>query len=142
MNKRVISVLLVLFLLFSLLPISSLAAQTRASDYIFSTSASLSTGASPGQIKLSYSVCSAVGIADSIGISKIEVYRSNGTLYKTIYGSISNGLMGTNAASKSGNYTTACSAGSSYYCVVTFTVSKGGGGDTYTTTTNTATAHT
>lgn len=142
MNRRAISVFLILFLICSVFSTPAFAEQTRASAYIDSTFAYLSTGASSGQIKLSYAVYSAAGLADTIGISKIQVYRANGTLYKTINGSTSNGLIGTNALTHSGNYTTACSAGASYYCVVTFVVTKDGGGDTYSTTTNTATAHT
>lgn len=141
MNRRVIAALLVLVLVCSVCATPTLASDDRSSAYIDSASASIKTGTYSGQIKLSYAVYSAIGSADRIGVSKIQVYNSSGSLYNTILGTVTNGLVATHTISHSGNYTLNCVAGNSYYCVVTFFVSDSTGGDTCTITTNTATAH-
>ena len=141
MIKRILTFFLVLAILCVALPVQAFAAQERASDYIASSHAFLSQGNNQDEIDLRYTVQSGVGSAGRIGISKIQVYRANGSLYKMIFGSTTNGLIKTNTSLVAGSYTISCVAGVTYYCVVTFIVSDAGGGDSCVVTTSTAIAH-
>ena len=86
MIKKFISVILVASIIcfcFSL-PAS---AQMNASEYIAITYAGLGQGTSSGQLRVNYSI-TGTKTMDTIGVSKIQVYKSNGTLYQTIYGTV------------------------------------------------------
>ena len=138
MIKKFISVILVasiICLCFSL-PAS---AQMNASEYIAITYAGLGQGTSSGQLRVNYSI-TGTKTMDTIGVSKIQVYKSNGTLYQTIYGTVGSGLLQQNVITVTDVYTISCVSGQSYYCKVTLYAAKGGGSDSRTITTGTVTA--
>ncbi len=137
---RLVSLVLVLTFLFGTFafPVS---ASTQSSAYIWITSASLSQGSSAGKISVNYSI-TGMGKMDTIGVSMIEVYRSNGTKYRTIYGSTANGLIVHDKLTAAGTYQISCVAGMSYYCEVTLYAAKDGGYDTMTIQTGTVVAPT
>lgn len=138
MIKKLSSVLLVVTLVFLCFSIPAFA-QMDASDYIAATSASLSQGFVSGQLRVNYSI-TGTSTMDTIGVSKIEVYYSNGTKYKTIWGTISGGLLKQNRASVTDVYALSLTSGTSYYCKVTLYAEKNGGWDSRTITTGTVTA--
>lgn len=138
LNHKLIAICLVIMLTISLFPISAFAA-TQESNYINRYSVGLSQGSITGQLKLTYNIVG-TGIMDTIGISKIVVYKSNGTKYKTIYGSVANGLLEQNTFSAFGVYNITVATGYSYYCQVTFYSNKNGGYDTRTVYTSTVAA--
>ena len=135
---KTVAIILSLALSISLFP-AAVFADNLSSPYIFMTSASLSQGSSAGKICVNYSI-TGMGRMDSIGVSSIAVYKSNGTLYTTIYGSVANGLIKTNTMVATGSYEISCTAGYSYYCDVTLIASKDGGYDTRTIQTGTVVA--
>lgn len=137
--SRILSILLVSVLLIGIAFPAEAAIQSSA--YIWITSASLSQGSSAGKISVNYSI-TGMGRMDTIGVSMIVVYKSNGTKYRTIYGSITNGLIITNAIMAMDSYEITCVAGTSYYCEVTFIAAKDGGYDTMTIQTGTVIAPT
>lgn len=111
----------------------------NSSAYIMSTSASVTQGSSTGQIKVHYSITGTSTMA-TLGASKIEVYKSNGTLYKTITGSFANGLLKQNGLVASGTYAVSCVSGSTYYCKVTLYAGNSSGSDSRIIITGTVTA--
>ena len=137
--SRIISLLLASVLLIGIAFPAEAAIQSSA--YIWITSASLSQGSSAGKISVNYSI-TGMGRMDTIGVSMIVVYKSNGTKYRTIYGSTTNGLIITNAIMAMDSYEISCVAGNSYYCEVTFIAAKDGGHDTMTIQTGTVVAPT
>lgn len=136
MYKKSLSLILIVALLLSVFTVS---VSARASYYFSSYSASLHQGSSSGKISVSYTVVSSAGTMNLIGISRIQVYKSNGTLYKTITGSTSNGLLKSSAFTTAGTYSISCASGTSYYCIVTVYASNSSGSDSRTIQTGTVT---
>ena len=138
MIKKIISlfVAIAVFVMLFALPV---AADTRSSAYIMRTSAILTAGTSNGKIFVDYSITGRDTMA-TIGVSKIVVYRSNGTVYATYNGSVANGLMRQNALMASGTQTIYGVSGTSYYCAVTLYAGNSSGSDSRTITTGTVTA--
>lgn len=137
---RFVSIILISIVLFGAVAFPASAA-INSSAYIWITSASLSQGSSSGKISVDYSI-SGMGKMDTIGVSMIEVYKTNGTKYRTIYGSTSNGLIVHDKISTTGSFEISCVAGTAYYCEVTFIAAKNGGYDTMTIQTGTVVAPT
>lgn len=137
-TKRVLALLMIIVIFSSVIPISA-SAEVYASDYINSYSAGLSQGSSTGQLILSYDIIGQ-GIMDKIGVFSITIYKSNGTLYTTIYGSTINGLLKTNTFRAIDDYSFTVATGYSYYCKVKFYAEKNGGYDTRTVQTATVAA--
>ena len=143
MNKvviRYIAIALVIVIFGGVLS-TPVAAGTNSSAYIWLYTASLSQGSSSGKISVNYSI-TGMGIMDAIGVSQIDVYKANGTKYRTIYGSVANGLIKNNTSTAADSYEISCVAGSSYYCEVTLYAAKSGGYDTRTVQTGTVVAPT
>ncbi len=137
---RLLALILVLTLSFSLFSATAYAS-INSSAYISMTSASATKGSSAGKINVHYSI-TGMGMMDTIGVLCIDVYKSNGVLYKTIYGSTSNGLLINNDFVHAGTYTVTCVSGNAYYCEVTLYAAKNGGYDTRTIQTQTVVAPT
>ena len=137
MIKRYIAFILIIaiFCMHLSLPAS---AQMDSSEYIAMTYASLSQGNSSGKLVVDYSI-TGTSTMDTIGVSKIKVYKSNGSWYKTIYGTVG-GLLKQNRVTVTDSYTITCVSGQSYYCEVTLYAAKNGGSDSRTITTSTVTA--
>ncbi len=100
--------------------------------------ASLKVGTGKGAVKISYTVTSSKP-AKTIGVSKIEIYKSNGTKVTTITGTVANGLLRESAGTKTGTYTYRGTSGESYYAKVTLYVACESGSDSRTVTTKTVT---
>ena len=137
---RLISIILISTFLFGVFAFPASAAM-NSSAYIWITSASLSQGSSAGKISVNYSI-TGMGKMDTIGVSMIEVYKTNGTKYRTIYGSTTNGLIVHDKTSTADSFEISCIAGTAYYCEVTFFAAKNGGYDTMTIQTGTVVAPT
>lgn len=134
-HRRLIAMFLAIMLTISFFPCFCSAA-IQESDYINRYSVGLTQGSGTGELKLIYNIVG-TGTMDTIGITKIVVYKSNGAKYKTIYGSLTNGLLEQNTFSAFGVYSISVTAGNSYICQVTFYSAKSGGYDTRTVFTNT-----
>lgn len=141
MNKRIISLLLGITIFISALAVPAYAVESRTSDYISNYTVSLSQGSNSGEIKLTYSVTSAVANPVRVGVWKIVVHTASGSIYKTIYGTTANGLLHSSVKTASGTYTIACEPNTSYYCVVTVYATDANGSDSIAVTTNTAKSH-
>ena len=140
MKKRLLAMLLAVVLVVALLPLQSQAAEARASRYLTYYGGSAATGASSGQVKVTFSIV-ANGKMTRIGAEKIMLYRaSDDSLYKTVWGTTGNGMMFTNTASASGSVTISAEPGVTYYCKVTAYAKNATGYDSKTFMTNTATA--
>ena len=143
MKRRIIRFLAII-LVFSLCfgSFSTVAsAETTSSAYILMTGASITPGSSAGKISVNYTI-TGMGMMDTIGVLCIEVYRVNGMLFSTIYGSTSNGLLVNSSHVHAGSYEVSCIPGHSFYCEVTLIAAKNGGGDTRTLKTKTIIAPT
>lgn len=138
MPKRVFRKLIICAMIICIIA-TSVYGTINSSAYIMSTSASATQGSSTGQIKVHYSITGTTTMT-TLGASKIEVYKSNGTLYKTITGSFANGLLKQNGIVASGTYAISCVSGTSYYCRVTLYAGNNSGSDSRTITTVTVTA--
>ena len=99
----------------------------------------LSAGDSTGVLWIDFDVRSGK-LADKIGVEKIEIYKSNGTLITTIEGTTSNGLVRTKTNIHKDFYEYKGTSGTSYYAEVTIFASVGSDSDSRTITTSTVEA--
>lgn len=136
--SRILALILIITLVISLCAMPAYA-ESYSSKYILMTSASVSPGSSSGKIIVNYSI-TGMGMMDTIGAFSIKVYRSTGSLFCSIYGSTTNGLLINNDCVHAGSYVVTCVPGASYYCEVTLIAAKSGGGDTRTIQTGTIVA--
>lgn len=113
-------------------------ANTKASDYLSSYSASLFTGDSSGQLRLDFNVSGKANVT-TIGVSQIDLYKEDGTFVKTIVGTQGNGLVTTGHIHVYSYYFSA-TPGQKYYTEVTLFAKDSSGGDARVYTTNVATA--
>lgn len=134
-TQRFAALLLALVLLASLAACPVFAA-VMSSDYIDTCTATLQQGTSNGELKLVYLV-TGTGSMDYIGPLNIKVYKSNGTLYHTYYGTINNGLIKQNSWYSGGTFRFTAATGFSYYCEVEFYAWKNGSNEKQTVTTGT-----
>lgn len=111
------------------------AADSRASVTISSYSASMKAGASKGELRISYNI-TANAFASELGVSSIDIYKSNGTYVTTITGTTRNGLV-TSSNTHIGTYSYKAVSGTSYYAEVTFFATIGSNTDSKTVTTGT-----
>ncbi len=139
MKKRSISLVLVLFFVFSVSMGSATAVTLRASETLTRYSAILKAGRASGSIKVSYDIL-ANDKADSLGISSIVIYKSDNSYVTTITGSESNGLIKKSSAYHQSSYTYAGKSGTSYYAVVTVFATIGDKTDSRSVTTKTVKA--
>lgn len=137
--RREIAILLTISLVFAL-ACSFASANTEASDYLAEYGAALVAREESGRYDIYYDV-TAVKRSDSLGVSQVKIYRSDGTYITTIFGSTSNGLIRENSPSHTGTYTYYGVSGNSYYAVVTIFAARGNGSDSRDITTNTITVH-
>lgn len=141
LNKRVLSTFLVIIMLISALPVASHAVvpgedEIDASNYLTGYGTTLYSDGTAGKLKLWYEVY-AKATMSSVGVSKIVVKKSNGTIERTIWGSTANGLQVANDWCHLGTYTISnLTSGTSYYCVVTVIAGNSSGADTRTITTS------
>lgn len=118
MKKRILSLSVMATLVLSLCGGTAQAIQPRrASKTIALFTASASRG-SNGEVKIFYDMQANV-TADELGISSIVIYKGDSTYVTTITGTVSNGLIRTDAARHRSSYTYYGDANTSYYAVVT-----------------------
>ena len=115
------------------------ASSLRASPTLHSYNAIATQSSSTGKIVITYDV-TANTIADSIGVSNIKIYKSNGSYVTTIYATSSNNLKGSNTVRHRTSYTYTGTSGTYYYAQVTVFATIDGVTDSRTITTNTVKA--
>ena len=135
MKKRIVSVGLVIAVALSVCCGIAFAVETRASLTLTAYSASTLAGDNTGEVKINYDV-RASDIADEVGVSSIEIYKSNGSYVTTITGKTSNGLIRTDATRHKSNYVYKGTSGTSYYAVVTVFATVGSDSDSREVKTN------
>lgn len=118
MKKRILSLGLVVAAVLSMCCVGASAVEPRASTTLFLVTASTSKGSNTGEIKINYDV-QASKKADEVGVSSIEIYRSNGSYVTTITGTTENGLIRTGTTRHRSTYVYTGTSGTSYYAVVT-----------------------
>ncbi len=138
-KSRCFSLAMALILAFSLCTGIAMAVEPRASATLSSYSVKVEKGDSNGAIKF---VCDvrANSLAESLGTSKIKIYKGDGEYVTTITGTTSNGLIGSDNGRVVGIYTYKGTAGTSYYGVATVFATIKGVSDERTITTSTVTA--
>ena len=141
MIKKVISLSLALVLLICAFPVTSHAVapvqdEIEASYYLSEYGATLYSDGTTGKLKLAYQVY-AKSTMSLVGVYRITVKKSDGTVVKTIWGSTTNGLLKANYWCHFGTYTiTGLTSGTTYYCVVTVIAKNSSGSDTRSITTS------
>ena len=115
------------------------ASTLRSSPTLSSYGVVLTKGSDTGKVVITYDVL-ANSVAESLGVSKIEIYKSNKEYVTTIYPTSLNGLKTTNAMWHRSSYTYTGTSGTSYYAEVTVFATIDGVTDSRTVTTNTVKA--
>lgn len=140
--KRLISSLLAVLIVWNCCTVTASASHEimpMASTTIVLYAASMTAGAKSGQLYINYNI-TAKRSASAVGASSIEIYKSDGTLLKTISGSTSNGLV-SSGIKKMGTYCfDDAVSGQYYYAVVTLLATIGSDSDSETVTTATVKA--
>lgn len=134
MKKRFLSFVLAVICMSSFCVGAAFATESRASTTLTNFPVSLVKGDKTGEIKIFYDV-QAKQIADSVGVSSIEIYKSDGTYVTTITGSTSNGLVRNSVSRHRSTYTYTGTSGTSYYAEVTVFAKIGSDYDSRTVTT-------
>lgn len=111
----------------------------KSSIFLSSYEAKLLQGKSSCEIDIQYNAQSSRK-ADLIGVSSIQIYKSNGEYVTTITGTTKNGLISVDSNFCDGTYTKALTSGVSYYAKVTVFAEIGSSRDSRTITTNTVKA--
>lgn len=135
--KRTITLLLAVCLLFSCWGMEA-DATTYSSNY-FSSYSCLIHAVGSGKVTFTGNI-SAVHTMTRLGITRILIYKGDGTYVKTVYGSTSNNLLWDNRASFLQDYTYQGVSGTSYYGIVYFVCRDDNGFDSRHVTTSTVTA--
>lgn len=137
---RMVSIALVLVLALGTLSKTAVYASTlRASPTLNAYSVIITKGSSTGKIVITYDVA-ANTIADSVGVSSMKIYKSDGSYVTTIYATSLNGFTTSGSGSHRNSYTYTGTSGTSYYAEVTVFATIKGVTDSRTVTTNTVKA--
>lgn len=139
MRKRLSAFIAITVLVFSFCINYAFAFENRASKTLTSYGVTLAAGKTSGEIRISYDVC-ASKIADSVGISTLEIYKSNGIRVSTITGTTRNGLVNNDNSCCMSTYSYTGSSGTSYYVVATVFAEIGDDYDSRVVTTKIVTA--
>ncbi len=139
MKKHFFPFLLAISCLLSMCVVGASAIESRASTTLASYPVSIAKGNNSGEVKISYDV-QANGKADSVGVSSIKIYKSDGTYVTTVTGSTGNGLIRNGASRHNSSYTYSGTSGVSYYAKVTVFATIGSDHDSKTVTTGTVKA--
>lgn len=112
---------------------------TRASLTLSDYQVEIRSGTNSREVRISYDV-SASKIADTVGVSSVVIYKSNGSYVTTIAGSTGNGLIRKSDSDHAGVYSYYGTSGVSYYAEVTVFATIGSVSDSRTVTTATVKA--
>lgn len=137
MKKKILAVFAAALLVVAVCAGTALA-HTEASPTLASYLAYASPGNNAGKFKVTFLV-NATESADSLGVSYIDIYTSEGSFVTTITGTTANGLVGTNNSGIAGSYTYDGTPGASYYAIVTVFAKIGSEYDSHSISTGTAT---
>ena len=107
----------------------------RASDYLSNYGASLYQGDATGSVRVEFTV-SANEKADRVGVSKLSIYKGDGTYVTSVTGTVANGLLREGSKAHMGGYTYYGKSNEVYYMVLTMYAAFGGGSDSRQYTTN------
>lgn len=107
----------------------------RASQYLDNYGAYLYEGSSRGGISVEFTV-SANEKADRVGVSKLSIYKGDGTFVTSVTGTVANGLLKKDVKTHIGGYTYYGEANEVYYMVLTMYAEFNGGSDSRLYTTN------
>lgn len=140
MKKRNRMLCLILVAMLVLALCGGALAATEASTTLSAYGVWAYTGDNSGELDIDYEV-QANYTADSLGISVLKIYKSDGTHVDTIYGSLSNRLIAHNQPEVNRTYTYKGTPGTTYYAVATVVATIGEDFDSRYVTTNTATSH-
>lgn len=141
-TRRILSVILMLTISLTLCIGSSFALENstyRASPTLSEYNAIATKGYSSGNIIISFDVEANID-AESVGVSSIKIYKSNGSYVTTIKPAEDNDLVGTNTDCHRSSYTYHGVSGTYYYAKVTVFATINGVSDSRTITTNTVQA--
>lgn len=140
--KRVLTSILALAMVLSCysgVAFAASAGDVRASLTLRGYSAGLSAGGSRGAVSISYDV-KASKLADTVGVTTVKIYKTDGSCVATINGSTSNGLIQTDSIIHKGTYSYTLTSGVSYYAEVTVFARVGSEYDSHVITTSTVKA--
>jgi len=141
---RIPSLIIALTFVFSMLfSITTFAAVSTpySSPTLLSYAAWFNPGKEVGELDVSYDV-TANTIADSLGVSSIQICNANGLPIRLVSGTVANSMIGEDSVNHMGTYRFKGEAGSTYYAVVTVFATIDGVKDSRTITTRRATAPT
>lgn len=136
-SRRILSAILILAISLTLCVSSSFALENstyRASPTLSEYNAIVTKGYSSGNIIITYDV-EANDNSESVGVSSIKIYKSNGSYVTTITGTVENDLIGTNTPVHRSSYTYHGVSGTYYYAVLTVFATINGVTDSRTITT-------
>ncbi len=139
MKKRCLAFLLALSLVTAFCAVPVFALEERASKTLTSYLGVMKAGNKSGELRISYEVY-ANDYADSVGVSSIALYNSQGVYMTTILGSTDNGLIEENDFSCIGTYSHTAVSGNSYYASITVFAKIGDDYDSRKIVTSTVTA--
>ena len=111
----------------------------RSSPTLFRYSAIATQSSSSGKVVITYDVTANTD-ADSLGVSKMVIYKSDGGYVTTIYATALNNFKASNTVRHRASYTYTGTSGTSYYAEVTVFATIDGVTDSRTITTNTVKA--
>ncbi len=114
---------------------SAIEISPRASDYLSNYGASLYQGEASGSVSVEFTV-SGTKKSDLIGVSKISIYKGDGTFITSVTGTVANGLLAKDLKTHAGDYTYYGEANELYYMVLTMYAKRDGGSDSRLYTTN------
>ncbi len=139
MKKRVLPFLFAVVVTISTCTGIVNAFEDRASTTLSYYNIGSKEGDNTGEIKITYDV-RANTIADTVGISSIVIYQSNGIKVETITGTVDNGLLRTDSVRHRSTYIYTGTSGVSYYASVTAYAEIGDDSDSRKVVTNSSTA--
>lgn len=142
MKKRLLTIALSLAIAFSVcigVAIADTPDSLRSSPTLFRYSAIASQGSSSGKIVITYDVTANID-ADSLGVSQMKIYKSDGGYVTTIYPTALNNFKASNTVRHRASYTYTGTSGTYYYAEVTVFATIDGVTDSRTITTNTVKA--
>ncbi len=141
MKKRsIISFSIALIMIIAVLGSATASASAlRSSPTLSSYGVIITKGSSTGKIVITYDVL-ANSIADSVGVSSMKIYKSDGSYVTTIRATSLNGFTASGVGSHRNSYIYTGTSGTSYYAEVIVFATINGVTDSRTVKTNTVTA--
>lgn len=115
--------------------VAAIEVSPRASQYLDGYGAYLYQGDTSGAVRVEFTV-SANEKADRVGVSKLSIYKGDGTYITSVTGTVANGLLKEGVKTHMGEYTYYGEPNEVYYMVLTMYAGFKGGSDTRLYTTN------